>query len=71
MRNRTCLWALAGSFAAVGCGSPGEPPSSVRSAAPSVSTLSLKSAASTKSPIQHAIVIIGENRSFDHLFATY
>ena len=24
-----------------------------------------------KSPIQHVIVIIGENRSFDHVFATY
>jgi phospholipase C len=26
---------------------------------------------STASPIQHVIVIIGENRSFDHVFATY
>jgi phospholipase C len=25
----------------------------------------------TRSPIKHVIVIIGENRSFDHLFATY
>src|SRR5258708_24859293 len=25
----------------------------------------------TKSPIKHVIVIIGENRTFDHLFATY
>ncbi len=25
----------------------------------------------TASPIKHVIVIIGENRSFDHLFATY
>jgi phospholipase C len=25
----------------------------------------------TASPIQHVIVIIGENRSFDHIFATY
>src|ERR1700691_6030847 len=25
----------------------------------------------TASPIQHVIVIIGENRSFDHVFATY
>ncbi len=25
----------------------------------------------TASPIQHVIIIIGENRSFDHLFATY
>jgi phospholipase C len=26
---------------------------------------------STKTPIQHVIVVVGENRSFDHLFATY
>jgi phospholipase C len=25
----------------------------------------------TASPIKHVIIIIGENRSFDHLFATY
>src|SRR3984957_12561801 len=25
----------------------------------------------TKTPIKHVIVIIGENRSFDHVFATY
>src|ERR1700683_4491762 len=28
-------------------------------------------AAKTKTPIKHVIVIIGENRSFDHVFATY
>ncbi len=27
--------------------------------------------AATATPIKHVIVIIGENRSFDHLFATY
>jgi phospholipase C len=26
---------------------------------------------STQTPIKHVIVIIGENRSFDHVFATY
>jgi len=26
---------------------------------------------SAKSPIKHVIIIVGENRSFDHLFATY
>src|SRR3981081_1929942 len=25
----------------------------------------------TASPIKHGIIIVGENRSFDHLFATY
>ena len=27
--------------------------------------------ASTVSPIKHVIIIVGENRSFDHIFATY
>jgi phospholipase C len=31
----------------------------------------IASAAETRTPIQHVIVIIGENRSFDHVFATY
>src|ERR1700681_869644 len=26
---------------------------------------------STATPIKHVIIIVGENRSFDHLFATY
>ena len=25
----------------------------------------------TKTPIKHVIVIVGENRTFDHIFATY
>src|SRR5262245_63562981 len=29
------------------------------------------SALKTASPIKHVIIIVGENRSFDHLFATY
>ena len=31
----------------------------------------LASAQTTRTPIQHVIVIIGENRTFDHVFATY
>ncbi len=30
-----------------------------------------KSGGDTKTPIKHVIVIIGENRTFDHIFATY
>src|SRR5215831_7818943 len=30
-----------------------------------------KRASKTVTPIKHVIVIVGENRSFDHLFATY
>src|SRR5438132_10757744 len=25
----------------------------------------------TKSPVKHVIIIVGENRTFDHIFATY
>ena len=28
-------------------------------------------ASNTRTPIKHVIVIIGENRTFDHIFATY
>jgi len=30
-----------------------------------------KDAAHTKTPIKHVVVLIGENRTFDHVFATY
>ncbi|WP_245276322.1 alkaline phosphatase family protein [Methylocapsa aurea] len=42
-------------------------------AATNAETLAGKSAHSlrTASPIKHVIIIVGENRSFDHLFATY
>ena len=31
----------------------------------------VESRLSTATPIKHVLIIIGENRSFDHLFATY
>ena len=37
-----------------------EPPSLAAQTAPAAAT-----------PIQHVIIIIGENRSFDHVYATY
>lgn len=39
--------------------------------APFASAANPVPAAATASPITHVIVIIGENRSFDHVFATY
>ena len=33
--------------------------------------ISVAQASKAKTPIQHVIVIIGENRTFDHVFATY
>ena len=38
---------------------------------PLVSSVSANPPNGTTSPIQHVIVLIGENRTFDHLFATY
>jgi len=38
---------------------------------PLVGSLQANEKEHTKSPIKHVIVLIGENRTFDHLFATY
>jgi len=38
---------------------------------PLVSAQEQGASGNTRSPIKHVIVIIGENRSFDHVFATY
>jgi phospholipase C len=43
----------------------------VLAASPPASDRSGDRSAATTSPIKHVIVIIGENRSFDHVFATY
>src|SRR5262249_27431771 len=37
----------------------------------SMAAMSAKASPSTASPIEHVIIIVGENRSFDHLYATY
>jgi phospholipase C len=42
------------------------PPSAIAER-PKVAT----TAPTTKTPIQHVIIIIGENRTFDHVFGTY
>ena len=83
MRTRTTLGLLATSIvgAASACSSassnPGEPASSevTRQTASAVTAPAAntpgKNDGKTKSPIKHVIVIIGENRSFDHVFGTY
>src|SRR5258706_194048 len=38
---------------------------------PLVATLQAQGNELTRTPIKHVIVIVGENRSFDHVFATY
>jgi phospholipase C len=86
MHKRTSLWFLVASVAAVSaaCSSTTSAPGEVlgkSSAADSTgaTTASVSPAHSapgkrdrdTQSPIKHVMVIIGENRSFDHVFATY
>ncbi len=79
MRMRTSMWFLAGSFVAAGaaCSSGHAEPSEITSAA--LDTVGVTATPSqsgrnddkTRTPIKHVLVIIGENRSFDHVFATY
>jgi len=86
MRKRTSFGFLAGTsfVAAAACSAgPGTPGAGTvaSSAALLVSTDASTSAADasqsgandghTRTPIKHVLVIIGENRSFDHVFATY
>src|SRR5450432_73759 len=76
MRNRTSLWLVAASFVAVGCSAASnDSTASVSSAAESApagdASVAHSGDGKTRSPIKHLIVIIGENRTFDHLFATY
>jgi len=82
MDNRSSRWTLLASLCVWGCGA-----SSNDSAENAVtSTARLQESASeatrganplhrvpsgTRTPIKHAVIIIGENRTFDHLFATY
>jgi phospholipase C len=81
MNNRSSHWALLTSICVWGCGASGN--DSAESAATSntalqeaasetsSSTSLQRGPAGTRTPIKHAVIIIGENRTFDHVFATY
>jgi len=77
MRRRTGLWLFGTMFTLAGCtattpGQPVEPnASSEESPLGAGTTYGGRGDNSTTSPIKHLIVIIGENRTFDHIFATY
>jgi phospholipase C len=83
---RTSLWFLASSVAATAAacssaGGGGDVTASVSSpevtvapgvdAGSSTGETSGRHDADTRSPIKHVVVIVGENRTFDHVFATY
>jgi phospholipase C len=83
MRMRTSLWFLASSLAvtAAACGSASDVTGSTSEAVDqTVATAAADAGAGetsghndskTKTPIKHVVVIVGENRTFDHVFATY
>jgi phospholipase C len=78
MRMKTALWFIASLTAvSTACsGTPGTASENTGNAASAidqspVSSQSGKNDANTRTPIKHVLVIIGENRSFDHVFATY
>jgi phospholipase C len=78
MRMKTALWFIASLTAvSTACsGTPGTASENTGNAASAVDqspvpSQSGKNDAKTRTPIKHVLVIIGENRSFDHVFATY
>ncbi|CAG4894071.1 phospholipase C [Paraburkholderia saeva] len=62
------LAALALALSACGSSNDNTP---AAAATPPAATVSVQDAAVTATPIKHLVVIFGENRSFDHYFATY
>ncbi len=77
MRKRTGLWLIAVTFTLAGCSSgasePGAAPilGSTESDLTPGTTFNGTGDNATTSPIKHVIVVVGENRTFDHVFATY
>ncbi|HEY2749061.1 MAG TPA: alkaline phosphatase family protein [Polyangia bacterium] len=77
MRRRTRNILAIGSCALTIVGCDGTPSTATESAA--IQTSSVNAPArqdgardrETRSPIKHVVVIVGENRTFDHVFATY
>src|SRR5246500_1447664 len=61
-RARITACALTFSISFFGCGAPTRAGDDADNAVDAIKTAS---------PIKHVIIIVGENRSFDHLFATY
>jgi phospholipase C len=55
----------------VGCETAPVPPDPESNALESGTTYNGSGDNNTQSPVKHVIVIIGENRTFDHVFATY
>jgi phospholipase C len=69
------VWGLAIAVASIGCGASPSSGAVSSGAATNVAATTATDAGTgdsiTQSPIKHVVVIIGENRTFDHVFATY
>ena len=62
LRARVTACALALAVSVFGFGAPAQAGDDLNNSADAIKTAT---------PIKHVIIIVGENRSFDHLFATY
>src|SRR5664279_3023474 len=81
MDNRSSRWALLASTFVWGCSASNDPAeNAVTSTSPlkdsasesaSGANMPRRGDSGTRTPIKHAVIIIGENRTFDHVFATY
>ena len=81
MDNRSSRWALLASTFVWGCSASNDPAeNAVTSTSPlkdsasesaSGANMPRQGDSGTRTPIKHAVIIIGENRTFDHVFATY
>jgi phospholipase C len=63
LKNRVCATLTACGVLLISCSAEKHSPSGAPPAGPAQG--------GTATPIKHVIIIVGENRSFDHLFATY
>lgn len=76
MRNQTGLGVVTATLLLAACTSGGSEPAPESTATDdgelrAGTTYNGSGDSKTTSPIKHVIVIIGKNRTFDHLFATY
>jgi len=63
--------ALLGSMGLGACSGPGAPAVSAETSALTAAAPTAASEGRTDTPIKHVVVIVGENRTFDHVYATY
>ncbi len=63
--------ALLGSMGLGACSGPGAPAVTAETSALTTAAPTTASERRTNTPIKHVVVIVGENRTFDHVYATY